>query len=136
MVDICWRSKLSVGVPEIDQDHKVLIGHLNALGHAVNDGDYDGRAVARTLVELIQYTRAHFEREERLMARIRYPELETHKVEHARAVRTIQDLAQSFSEEPGQRSARELYAFVADWLVSHIIMNDMKLAPDSKGVWL
>ena len=39
MKDIAWSKILSVGVAEIDEDHRKLVHTFNVLQHAVRDGE-------------------------------------------------------------------------------------------------
>jgi len=57
--DIVWGEILSVGVEEIDEDHRKLVNIFNILNHSVVEGaspDY----LAAVLEELINCTVWHF----------------------------------------------------------------------------
>ena len=66
MKDLVWDDMLSVGIDEIDDDHRRLVDLYNILNHSVTEGaasDY----VGAVLEELINCTVWHFSHEERLM---------------------------------------------------------------------
>ena len=70
-----WSEKYSVGIREIDDQHKKLIGLVARLQDAMREGK--GKAVLdKVLAELIQYTRTHFAAEERIMQTNGYPDFE------------------------------------------------------------
>ena len=64
--DLVWSDILSVGVDEIDDDHRKLVSLFNILGHSVTEGDAP-EYVEAVLKELISCTAWHFNHEERLM---------------------------------------------------------------------
>ena len=133
MTQIAWRQQLAVGVTTIDDDHRRLIEYLNNLDQAINQDDFNSFLAGTTLMQLLEYTREHFAREEMLMEKIGYPELDQHKAEHKRGVMLLMRLGREFSENPTRSSARHLYDFTADWLVNHIIQSDMKIAPFARS---
>ncbi|SMH58063.1 bacteriohemerythrin [Azospirillum agricola] len=132
---ILWRRQLSVGQPTIDDDHKHLIAYLNELDAALNAERFQPVRVAKILVKLLEYTKEHFAREERMMQAVRYPHFREHAEQHREAVRAVSELSHSFSVEPTHENAAKLYKFTADWLVRHIILQDTQLTPYVKGVW-
>ncbi len=67
-----WSDTLSIGIPEIDDQHRVLIDLLNQLHAAIRE--QRGRAECGEILErLIEYTRVHFATEESVMSVFRYP---------------------------------------------------------------
>ncbi|HYH39231.1 MAG TPA: hemerythrin family protein [Azospirillum sp.] len=133
---IAWRRQLSVGQPSIDDDHKHLIEYLNELDAALNARVYMPARVAKTLMKLLEYTHQHFQREEKIMEKVHFPKLEEHRQRHVAAVKAIGDLSNVFAKEPTRANGERIYAFTADWLVNHIIMEDTQIAPYVRGVWV
>ncbi|HCV13382.1 MAG TPA: hypothetical protein DGC76_06760 [Candidatus Accumulibacter sp.] len=84
--DIVWDQILSVGVDEIDEDHRKLVDIFNILNHSVLD-DESPEYIAAALAELINCTVWHFSHEERLMLKHRYEGIEEHKAEHQELIR-------------------------------------------------
>lgn len=129
---IQWRDALSVGHPQIDQDHKHLIGLINDFETAIS-GEIEHRKVARILLGLFNYTQEHFAREERLQLEIRYPFHDGHRHAHRDLVRSLGDILDTYSKEPdiAQRDAivRRMVVFLRQWLVDHIIENDLRMKP-------
>ena len=130
---IVWRSRMSVGIERIDEDHKQMIRCVNDLDVAINQAIYDPRLTAQTLLSLCQYTKSHFDREEMLMRAVEYPDFAVHKHQHDTARTILQDICESFMLAPDKAAAERIYKFAADWLVQHILISDMKMVPHIVG---
>ena len=86
-----WTEKMSVGVPELDGDHRQLIRVINQLGASYDD-ESRRNSVRQSLFALRRYAEFHFAREEKVMTVCGYPGIEEHRVEHRDFVTRIQDL--------------------------------------------
>ena len=129
-----WSDKLSVGIQEIDEQHKVLVTLLNDLNAAIMD--HHGRQESqRILSELIEYTRIHFAVEESLMRMLDYPNYELHKKHHEMLIAEIYKLHEKLMHDHKSISFELLY-FLKKWLTKHIMEEDMEYGPFmlSKGV--
>jgi hemerythrin-like metal-binding protein len=123
--DIVWGEILSVGVDEIDEDHRKLVGIFNILNHAVQTGE-SPEYLAATLEELINCTVWHFSHEERLMLKYRYPETAEHKAEHRDLIKSAQELQQELLRAD-KTVADEHIVFLERWLTEHILTADGRL---------
>lgn len=121
---IHWSEAMSVGVPRLDSDHRVLIGLINHLEQATENRIETKVIVEEVLDALIAYTRFHFDREERVMAACQYPELETHHEEHQKLTREVMELLERFETDPATVSHHEMDVFLAEWLNHHILLQD------------
>jgi hemerythrin len=130
-----WTENLSVGVAELDADHKGLIKVINQL--EANAKDPDRRDVVRQcLYALLRYAEIHFKREERVMAACDFPELDHHKSEHKDFAERIRDLARRFDDEPDETVAtvsEQLLDFLKDWVHHHVLIEDMAYRPYVKS---
>lgn len=122
-----WKEAMSVGVPELDADHKGLIDIINRLADQ-SDRAYVTDAVESSLVALMRYAEVHFAREERVMSVCGYASDSHHLDEHRNFVTKVQKISQRFENDP-KRLARnvneELGQFLSDWLKDHILNTDM-----------
>lgn len=119
-----WTEELSVGLQEIDEQHKVLLDLVNRLYKSIIR-QTDSTVVDEVLVELIQYTRIHFAVEESLMRIFDYPLYEEHKQIHAELTKQVVDLHSKFSK--GEVAiGMELLSFLRRWLTGHIMVEDKK----------
>ncbi len=123
--DLVWGKILSVGVDEIDEDHRKLIHIFNILNHSLVEGE-SPEYLAATLEEMINCTVWHFSHEERLMLKHRYKEIEEHKAEHRDLIQSAKDLQQVIlqSDKP---IVDENIEFLERWLTEHILTADGRL---------
>lgn len=130
-----WNDNLSVKIPSIDEQHKVLINMINSLQDAMSSGD--SRAVLGDIFDgLIKYTEQHFTYEEKLFAEHGYAETESHIKEHQQFVAKVKDLHKQFTGSSNFMIGVDVMKFLTDWLVNHIQGIDAKYSDFliSKGV--
>ncbi|HNC51696.1 MAG TPA: bacteriohemerythrin [Accumulibacter sp.] len=125
MKDVVWDEILSVGVDEIDQDHRRLLNIFNLLNRAVIEGD-SADYVAATLEELINCTVWHFSHEERLMLKHRYGETEAHQAEHQDLIRSARDLQREILHGDMVMMDQQI-EYLERWLSEHILTADLRL---------
>lgn len=119
-----WKSEYSVGIREIDEEHKVLLGCIARLDAAKDDRQRDV-AVYYALGELDEYVRVHFTVEEVIMRVFGYPGRDA----HVRAHRSFAEYVKSMQKAALKRDTRdEITAFLKDWLVNHIMSADRQYA--------
>ncbi len=121
-----WSEKMSVGLPELDADHKELIRVINRLAADALAAD-QRNAVRQSLFALLRYAEFHFAREEMVMAACRHPGTEHHKSEHADFVARIRELNRRFDEDPDKSADvvnEALLQYLQDWWNHHILIAD------------
>ena len=125
MRDLAWGSILSVGVDEIDEDHKKLVSIFNILHHSLSEGE-PAEYLTAVLTELINCTVWHFSHEERLMLKYDYPEQEQHKAIHQQLISSARELEDRIlhGDKP---IADEDIEFLESWLTEHILTDDLRL---------
>jgi len=118
-----WSDDLSVGVPSIDRQHKVLIGLINDLHEAIEAGK--GASEAKNILkQLINYAKAHFIYEESLFMRHDYSASHEHQASHRNIESQLSDLKEKSSSHDFNLS-EELMHFLKSWLNNHILKEDM-----------
>ena len=123
-----WKANMALGNAAIDADHKRLIDLFNRLHFMALAGD-DDRAVADVLEELLVYARVHFAREEAMMRRCAYPGLADHQRCHREFASRLRGFVADFRADPEAFDMAAFYDFLADWLLVHVLDEDMKLVP-------
>ncbi|MDW7990907.1 MAG: bacteriohemerythrin [Anaerolineae bacterium] len=121
---VAWSDELSLGIPQMDEQHQRWIDILNGFYDAIERGDRE-EAISHLFKGVEEYTSFHFSAEEQFMADIGYPDLENHRKIH----QSLIDQVHSARERYGQgdrKAARELAAFVLSWLYTHIAKTDKK----------
>jgi len=130
-----WNEKMSVGVAELDQDHKKLVTMLNQLFDAINSG-HGKESLNKILDEMIAYAATHFAHEEKFFAQTGYPETAAHKQEHEKFKRQALEVQQKCKNGANGTLSLEVMNFLKNWLVNHIQGVDKKYGPylNSKGI--
>ena len=115
---------LSVGIEEIDAQHKILVGLVNRMHQAIHER-HGSDVVKGILAELADYTRIHFAVEESLMRIFGYPGYEEHKEMHEELLQNVHELQEKV--ESGKTAIGfELMHFLRNWLTKHIMDEDMQ----------
>jgi len=126
MGELTWSDEYSVGVEEIDEQHKMLFELVNRLFLAAVKRE-DQQLTVQVLGTLVDYTRTHFGLEERLLEESGYHGLPGHREDHLRFIDKINGIAQKF--HVGNRSVTfELINVLKNWLQNHIRQSDMEYA--------
>jgi hemerythrin len=116
-----WRASYSVGNSAIDSEHKELF----ELAHAFFEAD-DGLKKTDCATRLFQYTRNHFDHEERLMQALEYSGLDAHVEQHNQLIEKLRVVAEKVDQ--GTIARTELKAFLSAWLLGHIVTFDAQLS--------
>jgi hemerythrin-like metal-binding protein len=121
-----WKDEYSVGIFEIDSQHRTLIAILNRLYSELWE-DKAQESLDAAIEELIEYTKTHFAFEEALMEKYGYPGLPAHQAIHAKLTREVGEFRNSIDQG---RLANPLDAlpFLKDWLTLHILKQDKEYA--------
>lgn len=122
-----WTAALSVGIDDIDAQHKALVALINKLYEAKEAGR--GReALAGILRELEDYVQYHFGLEEDRFAAVKYPEAKTHIAEHRAFTERLSHFELSFALGKAELDS-ELLSYLKTWLTRHIAFSDRKYRP-------
>jgi hemerythrin len=119
-----WHEHLSVGVAEIDLQHKQLIEHFNVF-LAACETEKGSEEIRRLFWFLSTYIVVHFADEERLQKRIGFPDYLKHQNQHQEFTRKVAELKERFTSEgpsPGLNSTVAIT--VTGWLIEHISRSD------------
>jgi hemerythrin len=119
-----WSNELSVGIEEIDAQHKVLVDLLNQIHEAIQQR-HGAQATGEIIQRLGEYTRVHFAVEESLMRILHYPDYERHKEQHDKLIEQLNELRAKLDSGRGSTSF-ELAHFLKVWLTKHIMEADKR----------
>jgi len=117
-----WSEEYSIAVEAIDEDHRILIDLMNRSQQVI---DKDQKALPGILIELIEYTKTHFRREEAIMEVCRYPGFANHQQVHRLLSLQMEEKMHRASQ--GALSPQELQTFLNGWITDHIKGMDQAL---------
>ena len=133
-VGIDWSDILSVGVDEMDNEHKELFKRINQLLSALlgRSKDYDLGEIVQFINEYIDF---HFRDEEKLQAAYKYPKLEEHKKLHAIYEEYFREIEMKLKNDDFDAALLlEIQDKVVNWLLDHIARVDKQYGIYINGI--
>lgn len=124
-----WNKDLQIGIEKIDEEHHKLVDITNSLGDLLSTDNIKKENLEEVFQELINYTIYHFEEEEKMMQEYKLDmrHQANHSTVHKTFLQDVLDLKQEFLEEK-QNTSKELFIFLTNWLVYHILGLDMSMS--------
>jgi hemerythrin len=125
---IVWEEKYSIGVDVIDKQHQKLFEYVNFYYESVVACQVDGvdkEVVESMIYNLIEYAKYHFAEEEKLMNSIEGVDFSLHFAEHEDFCSEVTLL--KVKVFLGENITYELFDFVKNWLLRHILISDQKI---------
>lgn len=119
-----WNEEYSVGVKEIDDQHKQLFIYVNELMEVIRETP-DPERVRKITEQLIAYKISHFATEEKYFHEFNYAETDAHEAAHRQFDKRIKDLQAQFPDDV-YSFAFGLVDFLEDWLIGHLMGTDKK----------
>ena len=118
---------MATGIATVDGQHQRLLEIFNRIALAQTEASHE--TVLKCLDELVEYTRYHFREEERL---IRHWRIDSrHRTMHLQAHESFRGFlrrARVFAGEHAPEVTVELLAFLAQWLLHHMMGMDRRMA--------
>ena len=118
---IQWLDSYQVGDAELDAQHRELFAAGNRFAVAKCR---DSRLLFS--IAMFRHAREHFEFEENLMRRVKYPAIADHFKEHTDLISILTTFSDRVASDALQ--SVEVEAFLRDWLVNHMATADARLA--------
>lgn len=122
---IAWDEKFSIGIAEVDHEHRELIGLVNETYDRLMRPGSEG-AVLEFLGEIYARISAHFALEEQLMRVEHYDRYGEHKADHERLLDDIRDIMDDYEDDTDfdeTRFAQRLQT----WFTEHFRTHDARL---------
>ena len=115
-----WRDEYSLGIPEIDNQHKTLIGLFDAIEEAVKLGESWSTTYFH-IAELRDFARFHFACEEALMRVFDFPDSSLHTAEHTHFLKFLSEMENSSLRKSVEK---DLVKLLRSWVTKHIVGSD------------
>jgi hemerythrin len=128
-----WQLRYETSIPEIDEDHRRLVGLINDLDDVI-EGDGDLQRIGMVIDALVDYTHYHFTREEALLTKIGYAEAGDHGLAHDQFGHFMGELVGTCILQPSRETAARVRDYLQEWLVDHILVEDMKFVSLAREV--
>lgn len=121
---IIWKNEYSVGIENIDNQHKTILNIINNL-YAAKSGNEKKIIIRQSLDDLRDYTLIHLSYEERMLKKSGYTDFERHKDQHDLMRVKIEEFVQMTQNTEGDISF-EVLDFLKKWWTRHIAVVDHK----------
>lgn len=119
---VSWRSRYSVNIETIDDQHKKIFDLLNKYFDGIFKGASTSSAIG-ILEDIIQTSRDHFFHEEDLMQLYEYPGLYSHKQIHDYFINEMKDIQKHIETNAAPVSLGS-GDYIRKWFVNHIMASD------------
>jgi hemerythrin len=117
MICVEWIGKFNLGIREIDEQHQRLIGMMNKVCNALNEG-LEVLVIEDVLKEMGEYAQTHFALEEKYFDEFHYEKAEEHKAWHRSFTDKVQELKRDL--ESGKKSVSvDTISFLGGWFIDH-----------------
>ncbi len=121
-----WNDGMSVGIPDIDEDHKRFILLINGLNRSMMDR-MTPVEIKKRLQQIVDDAAQHFDKEEKLFKEWRYPDVDNHASMHAQTLKTLQTIMADFIPYGADSGWIDAGLKIKNILTNHI-QTDMKYA--------
>lgn len=132
---INWKNEYSVGIAEMDNQHKKLLAMINRL---IEEQKVltDPVTIAELLTEMTDYALEHFRAEEYLMAENNYPFKAKQEEQHKSFIQETQEFMNATTNIGPNILSNALLDYLGSWMVKHILQEDMQYKEffKSKGI--
>jgi hemerythrin len=124
-----WRLDYSIGIQEIDNQHRELIQLINDLLKICREDttDENYESFNRLVAIILEHFHKHFEAEEKLMLEKKYPRYEEHKKRHDKLIEDIKKMMDKIVNEKQKMSLINMVIFLREWFVENIYIMDKQM---------
>jgi hemerythrin len=122
---IHWRAEFSVGVEEIDNQHKELLNFVNdSLNHCTGDIETERKYFIKAIYVGLEYLKRHFSTEENIMTLMAYQNYKEHKAEHDTFIENLTATVHDIEAGLLPLDLSKISFFLRDWFLNHIPLFD------------
>ena len=114
-----WNDDYSVGIDEIDDQHKKIFSMLNNLYDAFMLNKHH-EMINDIINEMVDYSIYHFKTEEKYFEKFQYTDRVDHIFEHKQFI----EAANNFKKKSNSTITFKVINFLTDWLKNHVMVSD------------
>ncbi len=140
---IFWQDKMSVANDQIDEEHKYLFCLINTVELSLKlEGEE--KTLGLVIDQLIEYTQLHFDHEEKIQIKMKYPRRHEHRIEHLQILENLQVLKEQLTQEAepcndssdsvkslkkklGKATEKEIVQLMREWVLDHVLKTDQDM---------
>ena len=122
-----WDDKYGVDIPETDEFRKKLLDMFNSLIKMKKE-NADGKDITNLITEINDFSKIYFSREEKLLAKRKYPDLDVHSKSHRQFIKKAIGLRREIAEDVNNLPIEDIIS-LRDWLLEHFTTNDSLFVP-------
>jgi len=116
----------SMGVPELDKQHKELARQLNeAIKHCTGKKADEKKFYDKNTRNSIEFLKNHFETEEKLLRKTKYDNFSKHKTAHKEMLTKLKKMNDDIEKNRVELDLFYVTAFIKEMVVKHIKTCDM-----------
>ncbi len=122
-----WEDKYSVGIEEIDEQHKVIFEFGNNIWQIIHSEDEDkNHQMKAEIGKLVEYCEYHFEEEMAYMSKHKIKMLDNHISEHNRFYDKMKGVLQFDCSNVTFEECFDIMLFIVNWINDHILELDKR----------
>lgn len=130
--ELKWTELLTVGVPQMDEEHKKFIAQVNELTKAVLECR-DKATIRHLMDSMLAEAANHFRNEEQLLVKWKYPDRAVHATKHVQLAAQLNLVKREF-ETPAVSFMGALKGLqINQLLIDHVLKEDMKYRDFLRG---
>jgi len=128
-----WNDGMSVGIPEIDADHRrfiLLIDELNSF----NTSRTESTEIKNRLQLIVEDAERHFKQEEEYFLDCLYPDTKRHARAHDQILHTVHEVLDSFMPYGLDAEWTDAAQIIKNILIGHVLNDDMEYVNYFKSI--
>ncbi|EHI97963.1 MULTISPECIES: bacteriohemerythrin [unclassified Clostridium] len=126
-MNFIWDGSLSIGIDNIDNQHKELFNCIDKLLVSIENLKSDDEVI-KTLKFLEDYVIKHFNEEEEIQRKTNYPLLDIQHIQHENFKNDLKEFKRVFETHGASTLlALNIQQSLIDWLKNHIMNLDKDL---------
>ena len=120
-VRFVWDDSYVIGIPEIDEQHRLLFDMIEGLAE-IAEGRASVDGMTETMGKLVALARSHLQYEETLAARRADKGYDAAAREHGEFIKKIEGLARYLETAPVD-ALHTTVEFLKDWIIDHTLIE-------------
>jgi len=121
---LIWRPEYSVNEAELDRHHQEMFQILNSVyDNVMNSPELS--FILPSIDKLTAIAGRHLSAEERHLRAMHVPDIDDHIAKHREFTQTIERIRTGYNDN-NLEASRELIIVLGDWLIRHVLKEDMK----------